>query len=129
MDDFVLLLNSKNEAKIIMKQIENYLKNYLKLDLNSKSRYYPNKFGCDFCGFIIYETHILLRKRFKLKLKRKIKKWNKLYKNNNFIESKFMLQWNSILSHSRHACSYNFINRCISNMLFTDVKKYHKNIL
>ncbi len=40
---------------------EKFLKKNLELELNEKSRYYPNKMGVNFCGYRIWPTHRLLR--------------------------------------------------------------------
>lgn len=61
MDDFILLLNTKEECKKIKPIIEKFLKKNLELELNEKSRYYPNKMGVNFCGYRIWPTHRLLR--------------------------------------------------------------------
>ena len=53
MDDFVLLLNNKEEARCIKNKIEFFLSD--KLELNKKSKYFPNKLGIDFV-VIIYLT-------------------------------------------------------------------------
>lgn len=118
MDDFIFLVKDKECAKDIMEKVKFFLVNVLHLELNKKSRYYPNKFGCDFCGYIIFENYILLRKRFKTKIKRKIKKWNNLYLNNKLDKKKFLMQWNCFLAHASHSNSYNFINKCKNNLSF-----------
>ena len=82
MDDFVLLLKTKNECIEIKKKIEDFLDKNLDLELNSKSRYYPYKMGVNFCGYRIVTTHRLLRLSSKKKIKRNVKKWNKKYKEN-----------------------------------------------
>lgn len=73
MDDFIFLLKTKEEAKIIFDKISVFLKDSLKLELNSKSSYFKNKKGINFCGYRIFETHILLRNRFKKKTVRNVK--------------------------------------------------------
>lgn len=75
--------------------ISEYLKEKLHLELNSKSRYYPNKMGINFCGYRIYETHILIRNRSKKKIKGKIKKWNNQYIINKLDISKMKLSLGS----------------------------------
>lgn len=82
MDDFVLFVKNKKEALKFLGCIQCFLKDKLKLELNSKSKYFPNKFGCDFCGYKIYETHIVLRKRFKAKLRKNVRLWKKLKEEN-----------------------------------------------
>ena len=82
------------------------MKNNLNLELNQKSRYYPSSIGIDFCGYRIFETHLLLRKRFKKKVKKTLKKW----KNSESLNpNKLLLSWNSIKAHAGHANSYNFL--------------------
>ena len=63
MDDFVLILKTKNECISIKKQIEIFLKSQLHLELNNKSRFYPYKMGVNFCGYRIFTRHRLLRKK------------------------------------------------------------------
>ena len=79
MDDFILLLETKERCKTIKKSIEIFLQNNLKLELNNKSRYYPYKMGVNFCGYRIFTTHRLLRTSSKKKIKKSIKKWNYKY--------------------------------------------------
>ena len=95
MDDFVILLPTKDKCRVILDKIESYLYNNLKLELNHKSRYYPNKFGINFCGYIIHEDFILLRDRSKRKIKKEIK-------NNTFIYKHYY-------GHLKHANCYNFL--------------------
>ena len=71
MDDFIIFVQSKEEAREVLDAVSKYVSSRLHLELNNKSRYYPNKMGLDFCGFRIYESYKLLRKRSI----KKIKKW------------------------------------------------------
>lgn len=116
MDDFVLLLKDKEECKKMKEKIEIYLNSNLKLKLNNKTNYYPNKMGVNFCGFRIFETHRLLRIRCKAKIKKNVLLWNKLYDEDRLNSKKFELSWNSYLGHSRHANSYNFNKKMIENI-------------
>lgn len=109
MDDFVILVQTKEEAMHILESIRWFLKNTLKLELNHKSKYFPNRYGIDFCGYRIYETHILLRKRFKKKVKKSIILWKKLKRENKFNKTKYLLSINSIIGHASHANSFDYI--------------------
>lgn len=111
MDDFILLIPTKAIAKDLFNKIRDYLNKYLALQLNNKSRYFLNKYGIDFCGYRIYETHILLRKRFKIKIKKTLKRWVKLKEKNNFFYKKFQLSYNSFKGHAMHCNSYRFMNK------------------
>ncbi len=111
MDDFVLLLPQKEDARRILLLIKKFLNQHLQLQLNSKSRYFLNENGIDFCGYRIFETHILLRKRFKKKMRKKFKLWKNLLNQNKFIYSKFLLSVNSCKGHASHCNSYHFMKK------------------
>lgn len=123
MDDFILLLKTKEEAKEILDKIKIFLENNLNLELNEKTKYYPNKLGCNFCGFVIYETHMMLRKRSKKHIKKKIKIWNKNYENGTLNLFHTRLEWNSWCNHASHASSYNLRCKMYDQIQF---KKYLK---
>lgn len=122
MDDFILLLETKERCKTIKKSIEIFLQNNLKLELNNKSRYYPYKMGVNFCGYRIFTTHRLLRTSSKKKIKKSIKKWNYQYSKNTLNVSHSLQSLTSWIGHSSHCNSYNLqkklINKC--NFIFSD---------
>lgn len=103
---FCMLLPSKDICKDILDKINLFLKSYLKLEMNDKTFYYPSKFGVNFCGYIIKENKIILRKRFIKNIKRKMKK-------DNFELLNFK-------GHLIHANSNNFIINILKNRLKID---------
>lgn len=109
MDDFILLLKTKEEAKKYLVLLEKFVLEHLNLEFNSKSIYFKSNRGLDFCGYRIYETHILLRKRFKNKVNKSLKKWKYLFKNKKLYLEKYHMSWNSYKGHASHANSYNYI--------------------
>lgn len=62
MDDFILILKTKNECISVKKQIEIFLKSQLHLEFNNKSRFYPYKMGVNFCILI----HIISIEKLKM---------------------------------------------------------------
>ena len=126
MDDFILLTRTKEEAKILKLKIENFLLEKLHLELNYKSRYYPSSMGVNFCGYRIFSTHKLLRNNSKKKIKKKIKKWNHLYKLNKLNIPLAMQSINSWKGHISHCNSYNLerkiLNKC--DFLFDTNRNY-----
>jgi len=97
MDDFILLLNNKDECIKYKKIISDFLNEHLHIELNSKSRYYPDKMGVNFCGYRIYTTHRLLRKSSKTKIKNNIRRWNHKYKLNTLNVERAIFSLNSWL--------------------------------
>lgn len=74
MDDSVLLVQTKIEAKELLKKIGKFLKEELDLELNNKTQVFKNKQGVNFCGYKINEYRMKIRDKGKRKLKKKIKK-------------------------------------------------------
>lgn len=118
MDDFIIILKTKQETKIVLNKINDFLNKNLNLQLNNKTTYYPIYKGINFCGYIVYDTHILVRKRCIKKIKRKIKKWNTLYNNNQLNYHKFILCFNSFKGHIKHANTYNLYNKLYNKIEF-----------
>lgn len=118
MDDFILLLDSKEECKTTKKIIEDFLHEHLHLELNDKSRYYPNRMGVNFCGYRIWPTHRLLRTSSKRKIKHKIRKWNKLWRENRLDYDLVIPTLNSWFGHLSHCNSYHFKQKILQKAEF-----------
>ena len=73
MDDGIILLRTKREAKEKLEKIRQFLKNNLKLELNQKTQIFKNKQGVNFCGYKINEYRMKIRDKRKRKLKTKVK--------------------------------------------------------
>lgn len=106
MDDFVLLLKDKKECKKTKKIIEEFLRENLQLELNEKSRYYPNAMGVNFCGYRIFNDYRKLRNNSKKKIKSKVKEWNYLYKNKKLNILRAVQSLKSWSGHASHCDSY-----------------------
>ena len=128
MDDFILLLPSKEECIKKKEQIEIFLEEELHLTLNSKSRYYPDKMGIDFCGYRTFPTHRLLRNNSKKKIKRNVKKWNHFYNIGNIDIYTTMQSLNSWLGHVEHCNSYKLKNKVLNSCNFLLNNKAYEHI-
>ena len=90
MDDSVLLVSSKEEAKYCLAKIKEFLYLKLGLCLNKKTQIFKNRQGVNFCGYKINEYRLKIRDKGKRKLKNKVKKLKYLVKNGsiNSLEAK-----------------------------------------
>ncbi len=80
LDDSIIIVRTKQEAKTALTEITRFLENNLKLNLNKKTQIFKGKQGVNFCGYKINEYRIKLRDKGKRKLKKKVKKLtNKIY--------------------------------------------------
>ena len=104
MDDFILMVPTKTEARQLFTVIEQFIIDRLKLCLNPKSHYYPAKFGLNFAGYRIFNDYRLLRRRSKVKLKKIISDYELGIDN----EERFIRRVNSWYGHAQHADSYRF---------------------
>lgn len=126
MDDFILLLNTKEECKIIKNKIQIFLNDKLKLELNNRSIYFPNRLGIDFCGYRIFNEYRLVRKRCISKINTCIIKWNKLVDIGMLDIRKMDLSINSFYSHLKHCNCYYL--KCKINKDRNDILvKYYKD--
>ena len=73
MDDTIILLRTKKEAKEVLEKIKTFLEDNLKLTLNSKTQIFKSKQGVNFCGYKINEYRLKIRDRGKRNLKNKVK--------------------------------------------------------
>lgn len=73
-DDYVILHHSKKYLHNLRKEIQEYLKENLNLEL-SNYQVFPTNKGIDFLGYVSYPTHIKIRKSIK-------QRWIKMLKTN-----------------------------------------------
>ena len=73
LDDSIVIVKTKKEAKETLEKIKIFLRNNLELELNSKTQIFKNKQGVNFCGYKINEYRMKIRDRGKKKIKHKIK--------------------------------------------------------
>ncbi len=119
MDDFVLIVESKERAKKSLEKIKNFLDEKLKLELNSKTAYFKQNQGINYCGFRIWKTHKLLREQSKNKMKRKLKNFQKLYKKGKIELPYITACINSWKGHAKHANSYNLVNKLLNDFVLS----------
>lgn len=80
MDDIVMLSDDLNQLREWRVQIEAFMRERLKLELNPKKSFIqPMSHGIDFCQYRIFPDHIRLKKRTALRMKRNLKRIMRLY--------------------------------------------------
>ena len=82
MDDMIAIVKTKEEAITKLEQIRKFLKENLKLELNSKTQIFKSTQGVNFCGYKINEYRLKIREKGKRKLKKKIKMLKYVIKTN-----------------------------------------------
>ncbi|MEG2511561.1 MAG: reverse transcriptase/maturase family protein [Bacilli bacterium] len=96
LDDFVIFVSNRNQAKQLYKLIELFLNENLHLKLNPKSTYNYSSKGVLFCGYKIYPDYLLVNRSMIKKLKKKLKTW----KYDRVLYYKSLPSYLGYLSHS-----------------------------
>lgn len=107
MDDFFIISGDKDHLKQIKIEINNFLKNRLKLNLHPKKSFIQNvKYGVCFVGYRIFYDHILINgstlRRFQKKYARKLKR----YKSGKISKDDLNRCQQSFCGHMKHANAY-----------------------
>lgn len=111
MDDFAMILNTKEECKEVLKKVETFLYMKLNLELNSKTNYFKAKQGINFCGYKVFSNYILLKKDNKKKIYKRVKKWNEAYNNKTLDLKETFAKLASWEGHAKNADTYNLIKK------------------
>ena len=73
LDDSILIVQTKEEAKKVLQLVREFLKEKLELELNNKTQIFKGKQGVNFCGYKINEYRLKLRDRGKKAIKQKVR--------------------------------------------------------
>ena len=71
LDDSVCMFKTKEEAKVALERIKEFLAKNLELELNEKTQIFKNRQGVNFCGYKINSYRLKIRDRRKKETKRK----------------------------------------------------------
>lgn len=124
MDDFVAIVESKEQAKFILDLMERYLWDELRLKTNKKTQHFPIKNGVDFLGFHTYITesgkvYRKIRKDSKERVKRKLKKLKRLYQEGKVSEETIKLIYDSWRGHAGHGDTHGLF--WVTDRLYADI--------
>lgn len=111
MDDSVILVKTKEEAKEVLNNIINFLEQKLDLKLNSKTQIFKSKQGVNFCGYKINEYRKKLRDRGKNNLKRKVKKLEKKIKNGNITSKEASIYLSGHIGYIKYADTHHLVEK------------------
>jgi len=115
-DDFVLFDESKERLEFLKQEIDRYLEKELHLKLREDSKLKRHAEGLDFLGYVIRPNYTLVRQRVVKNFKKKKAKYLNQYESKKgkmeLLEiKKFLSVKASFVSHSKHADSFNLLNK------------------
>ena len=113
-DDFVIVYMSKKQLEIWLCQINNFLKNKLKLELHpEKSKIISLSRGVDFVGFRNFYYYKLLRKRNIKNMQNKIH----IFKEDKISCEEFIESFQGWNAYAKWADSYNLSGKLIKGIV------------
>lgn len=110
MDDFILLSPDKEQLRRWLADIERFLRDELKLELNPKTTILAAKNGIDFVGYKHRATHRKVRPDSVKRIKKTIKK----YESGKITKEQLQKSIASWTGHAGHADSYNLQKKVIA---------------
>lgn len=124
MDDFIAIVETKTEAQEILRKMKKYLWDELKLETNDKTQISPLKNGADFLGFHLYITQSgkvirKVRRDSKEKMKKKLRKFKKLYEAGLISKEEIDRSYESWKGHASHGSCYRLIQSM--DKLYNDI--------
>jgi len=137
-DDFVILSRDREKLLLWKKEIEKFLMEKLKLELNPKmEKLRPISTGIDFLGYIVRPKYMLVRRRVvnncKLKLKelaRNVGANQEMLQFSPELVKKTKESFSSYLAHFKSANSYKLKQSILSGFVFlNDYLKYFNLVL
>lgn len=115
MDDFIILHEDKEMLNILLKTIKDFLDIKLGLRLNNKTCIRPISMGLEYLGYRIWATHIKLKKKTALKMKRNLKNTKK-----KFEKGKISFE----TANSTMESYKGILKKCSGNRLKEKIKEY-----
>lgn len=110
MDDFIILSPDKEQLRRWLADIERFLRDELKLELNPKTTILAAKNGIDFVGYKHRATHRKVRQDSVKRIKKTIKK----YESGKITKEQLQKSIASWTGHAGHADSYNLQKKVIA---------------
>lgn len=118
MDDFIILSPSKKRLRDDLDKIKRFLGYYLDMRLNPKTSIVQDKEGIDFCGYKIWPTHIIARKRTVKRMKRRLKKLARFYRTNPNILPRARQTIMSFLGYMQRCNGYQTTKSVLHSIIF-----------
>ena len=118
-DDFVILLNSKEKLEHYKEKIDKFLRIDLDIQIHpNKSRIFPIQRGTIFLGFKIFIYHRIIKRQNLKRFKNKIKKLEKQYNQRNITYDKIYESLEGWLAYAKNANTYKLRKEILKETIF-----------
>ena len=108
MDDIIILHHDKQHLAVVKDEIEAFLFDNLRLQLNKKTAIRPCSMGVEFVGYRVWATHRKLKKKTAIKIKHGVKHIKKMRDNGEITQDSFIRRIASYKGVMQHCNSFSF---------------------
>lgn len=123
MDDSIAIVDGRDKASRLLKDMGLFLENRLNLVPNpKKSQIFPLKQGVNAYGYKIWTTHRLVRNESKKAMKRRIKAMDRKLKNDEIELHDVQQAVNSWIGHARHSNSFNLVKKIFAKYPYVKIE-------
>ncbi len=119
MDDSVIIAENKEKLWDVKREMEAFLEDKLSLRLNDKTDIFPVSQGVDFCGYRIWSTHRLLRKRSVKRFRRGLRYFQKAYREGTVTLTRINATVQSWLGHAGHANTWHLREKIFEDFVLS----------
>lgn len=119
MDDIVILGRDKKQLRQVLNEIKDFLWDRFKLETNSKTQIMPINRGITYLGYRVWPTHRLLKGESKRRIKKKLRLYQKLYREGKVDLDEIRASVMSWLGHLKHCNSYNLKRKLLNDFVLT----------
>ena len=119
MDDFAIMVKGREAAEEILRRIDAFLTEKLKLSLSPKCRILPATRDVEFVGYIVSPHGLRLRKKITRHIKRSLKKIAEAYRIGELTLDKAMEKVTSYYGMTKHCNGFNLRRWIEENITFT----------
>lgn len=115
MDDTIIITETKEEAVDAMRLMGEMLRE-IGLSLNPKTAVHPASRGVDFCGYRIWATHMLLRKRNIKRARKQFRRLSARYRKGEITLMHVQPRVASFLAYTKHCQSARTVESVLSEL-------------
>lgn len=128
MDDFLVFSSDKAPLRQILAEISSFLQTELRLSLNQKTRICSGHEAIDFCGYRIWTTHILPRKRNLRRVRKRLRRMARLYSHGQMTLDRIIPVIASHLGYLKHCRDGRGTEKFFQELVFRRSEMIIKNV-
>lgn len=125
-DDMVLVVESREKAKEVYRQVRAFLEDRLHLQLNEKTRIAKAVRGVSVFGYRIFPTHMTVRRQAVIRQRRKMKKLHRKYEAGQLSQGAIRQSAYSWIGYARKSNSYLITKRLFEPYDYIQVEQEAK---